>query len=228
MNPISRLADVKSQWFQDNFPGSNLELGPERTVVVLHTTEGFSWPTYAGGGTAPHLTGLPPLFSIKGLRLRKGKWRQHFPFNKSSRALANTSGGVETNTLNAIQIELIGTCDPANAVSWGGKKQYWAGKDYVYWPKATKVQLNFVARMLADIAEDTGLRLVTQVVWKAYPGSYGVGNPNRLSFAEWRDTVGVVGHQHVPENSHGDPGNLNVAYILQRARAINERRSSLP
>lgn len=226
---ISRLADVKTQWFQDNFPGATLNHGPERTVVVLHTTEGFGWPPYGGGATAPNLTGLPPLFSVKkGIRIRKGKWRQHFPLNKSSRALANASGGVETNTLNAIQLELIGTCDPANAVSWGGKKQYWAGKDYVYWPKATKVQLNFVARMLADIHEQTGLRLQTEVAFKAYPGSYGVNNSNRLSHPAWRKVTGVVGHQHVPENSHGDPGNIDIKYILRRARSIAERRSALP
>lgn len=226
---ISRLANIKEQWFQDNFPGATLNHGPDRTVVVLHTTEGFSWPTYNGGSTAPNLTGLPPLFNMKkGIRIRKGKWRQHFPLNKSSRALANKSGGVETNTLNAIQLELIGTCDPANAKSWGGKGVYWAGKDYVYWPKATKVQLNFVARMLADIHEQTGLRLLTEVKWAAYPGSYGEKNPNRLTFAQWRKTVGVVGHQHVPENSHGDPGDINITYILRRARSIAERRSALP
>ena len=219
---LSRLADVKTQWFQDRYPGATLNHGPERTVVVLHTTEGFSWPTYNGGSTAPNLTGLPPI------RLRRGKWRQHFPLNKSSRALANKSGGVETNTLNAIQIELIGTCDPKHRVSWDGKGVYKAGKDYVYWPEATKRQRNFVARMLADISEQTGMRLTTSVIWKAYPGSYGEKNPNRLTFAEWRNTVGVVGHQHVPENSHGDPGNINIFYMLDKARSIKERRGRRP
>lgn len=219
---LSRLADITSQWFQDNYPGADMDLGPERTVVVLHTTEGLTWPDYQGGATAPNLTGLPPM------RLRKGKWRQHFPLNKSSRALANLAGGVETNTLNVIQIELIGTCDPKNVKSWGGQGKYFAGKDYVFWPLATKRQKNFVARMLADISEQSGLRLVTPVIWRPYPSSYGDSAPQRLSFAAWRTTTGVVGHQHVPENSHGDPGALDISYILQKARAIKERRGRRP
>lgn len=226
---ISRLADVKSQWFQDNFPGATMALGAERAVAVIHTTEGFSWPTYQGGATAPNLTGLPPLFSIKnGVRLRRGKWRQHFPLNKSSRALANQSGGVETNTLNVIQIELIGTCDPKHQKSWDGKGHYLAGRDYVFWPAATRAQLNFVARMLADISEQTGLRLQAPVVFKAYPGSYGQSNANRLSGEEWKNTTGVVGHQHVPENSHGDPGNIDISRILRKSRKIKERRGKRP
>lgn len=219
---LSRLADVKSQWFQDNFPGATMDLGPQRTVAVLHTTEGLSWPTYEGGATAPNLTGLPPI------GLRRGKWRQHFPFNKSSRALANLPGGVETNTLNAIQIELIGTCDPKHADSWDDKGLYFAGKDYVFWPKATKRQKNFVARMLADISEQTGLRLTAPKEFLPYPRSYGSQAGNRLSFESWRQTTGVVGHQHVPENNHGDPGNLDVEYILKKARKIKERRGRRP
>lgn len=218
---ISRLADIKTQWFQDNYPGADMALGPDRTVVVLHTTEGLSWPTYNGGTTAPNLTGQPPL------GLSKGKWRQHFPFNKSSRALANLSGGVETNTLNAVQIELIGTCDPKHRVSWDGQGRYFAGKHYVFWPAATKRQKNFVARMLADISEQTGLRLVAPKQFISYPTSYGNG-PSRLSADEWRKAVGVYGHQHVPENSHGDPGNLDVEYILAKARKIKERRGRKP
>ncbi|MFD3560872.1 hypothetical protein ACFWVU_14500 [Streptomyces sp. NPDC058686] len=45
--------------------------------------------------------------------------RQHFPANMSSRALVNRNGGVETNTLNVVQIELVGTCVK------GGPGLYW-------------------------------------------------------------------------------------------------------
>lgn len=203
-------ADTRTQWFYDNYPGSPLNLGPKTMVVVLHTTEGFSWPSYSGGATSPNYTGLAPLKGISS-----GKWRAHHPDERSSRALRNDSGGVETNTLNAEQIELIGTCDPRNSRTWYGKT---AGKDYIFWPEATDGQLDFVAELLADFHKRHGLRLVAPQPFRAYPGSYGEDNPNRLTFSEWRNAVGVVGHQHVPENSHGDPGNIDIDRILSLAK----------
>jgi hypothetical protein len=203
-----RWADKKSQWFQDDFPGSVLHLNKDTMVAVLHTTETAGWPGYEGGATAPNYTGMPPI----GLRL--GKWRAHFPDERSSRALRNLLNGVETNTLNAVQFELIGTCDPAHKVSWGKLK---AGKDYVYWPDATKRQLRFVGRILASMSYRHGLQLKAPKKFLPYPESFG-DNGVRMTFSEWHNSVGVYGHQHIPENVHGDPGNINIGYILQYAR----------
>ena len=200
------LADASSQWFQDTHPGATLELSPETLVVVLHTTEGFDWPGYGGGDSAPNYT-YKPGFN------ERGRWRAHFPDEKSSRALRNLSGGVETNTLNAIQVELIGTCDPAHRNTWSGKV---AGRDYVYWPEATAGQLRDVALFLADLHKRHGLRLRAPKPFIAYPASYGE-HDERMTFAEWRNVTGVVGHQHVPENSHGDPGNIAIGAILRMA-----------
>lgn len=202
-------ADTRTQWFQGKYPGSNLRLSAATAVLCIHTTEGTSWPSYNGGSSAPHYTFQPPVGS------RKAVWRAHFPDEKSSRALRNLSGGVETNTLNTIQVELIGTCDPSKAKTWGSRK---AGRDYVYWPNASEAQLRAVARFVADLHKRHGLQLVMPKEFIAYPSSYG-NSRVRMSFAEWRSAVGVVGHQHVPENSHGDPGSLNVRRILELARA---------
>lgn len=207
----------KKQWFQSKYPGANLTLKPSTMVVVLHTTEGIAFPTYNEGPTAPNYTGRPPMGD------EPGEWRAHFPDNKSSRALQNKPGGVETNTLNAVQIELLGTCDPRNAKSWAGGGQYIAGKHYVYWPDATKKQLRWLCRLLAYFNKEYGLVLEAPKPFIAYPGSYG-NTKVRLSFDEWHKTVGVVGHQHIPENSHGDPGNINIKYVLKRARLRRERQ----
>jgi hypothetical protein len=213
-----RNADSRTQWFQDNFPGADLKLGPKTMVEVIHTTEGTTWPDYEGGATAPNLTGLPPLGD------RRGQWRAHFPDEKSSRALRNEAGGVQTNTLNAHQIELIGTCDPRNAKRWGGSSRTRiAGRDYVYWPDATERQLRWLARMLADLHIRHGLRLVAPARFLPYPASYGA-NGVRLSARQWSNITGVVGHQHVPENSHGDPGNIDMGFVLEFARKHVERR----
>lgn len=213
-----RAADPKPQWFQDNYPGSTMHIKPDNLVVVLHTTEGTSWPDYNGGSTAPNYTGMPPLgepYMKSGFV--KGAWRVHFPDDKSSRALRNESGGVETNTQNAIQIELIGTCDPRNAKRWGGtSRSRVAGVDYVYWPDASARQRQWVARILADLHRRHGLKLVAPKEFLPYPKSYG-NNGVRLTSKEWALSAGVYGHQHMPENSHGDPGNIKIDDILARA-----------
>jgi hypothetical protein len=170
-------------------------------VVVLHSTEGNGWPAYAGGSVAPTLT----LWAVAPGDVR---WRQHFPVNESARALMNKAGGVQTNTAGAVQVELVGTCDPTshrNNPSW------------MYWPEAPDWALAAVATFLAWMRAEWGLPLQsTTRPWLAYPSSYG-NSAARMSFGEWQSFSGVCGHQHVPENDHGDPGNLPIARILSLA-----------
>jgi hypothetical protein len=200
---------TKEQWYQDDYPGADMHLTHGTMVAALHTTEGMGWPSYRGGSIAPNYTGMPPI------GFRRGHWRVHFPDEKSSRALENDPGGVETNTMNVVQFELIGTCDPAHEVSWGKLR---AGRDYVYWPKANGRQRRWLARILADMHRRHGLNLHPQVEFKAYPLSYGSDNGVRLTFEQWHKFAGVLGHQHVPENVHGDPGNIAIRSILYWAR----------
>ena len=199
-----RFADDQSQWFADDWPGDKLELTADTAVTVLHTTESTSWPDYDGGAKAPHYTVLPDLVN------RRLKWRAHFPDEMSSRALRNEAGGVETNTLNCVQVEMIGTCDPAHRERWGTKV---AGKDYLFWPEAPTWALLGIARFLVDQNQRHGLALKS-LRFKPYPASFGTDNGVRMTFAQWRNFVGVCGHQHVPENTHGDPGDIDIIKIL--------------
>ncbi|MEU6661271.1 hypothetical protein [Streptomyces sp. NPDC046821] len=193
-------------WHQKTWGGSAME----SNVVVWHTTEGTSVPSYNGGREAPNFTAAPD-FKAKKLR-----WYQHFDFDTSSRALVNKSGGVETNTLNAVQVELVGTCDPNTHKRWGST------------PHLYSAELpDWVVRDLAAFAkwahDQHGVPLTARPVWLAYgkdsrrpgvsPASYGA-SPARMSFAEWNGFKGHCGHQHVPENDHGDPGAFPMAAIL--------------
>jgi len=208
---VYALADTKTQWFADRWSGSQLNLTPDTEVVVAHTTESPSWPDYDGGAKAPNYTADP---NIARKRL---DWRAHFPDEMSSRALKNLAGGVETNTLNAVQVELVGTCAPANAKSWGGQGKLLAGRDYIYWPEAPEWALQGLADFLADQHDRHGLVLRT-LEFQPYPASFGArGGTNhvRMTFEQWRTFAGVCGHQHVPENDHGDPGALNMAHVLE-------------
>lgn len=199
------------QWFAARYPGATMR----PNVVVWHTTETGTWPGYAGGSTAPH-------FSIMVDAKRKVLLiRQHFPTTMSARALRNLSGGVETNTLNAIQVELIGTCTTAYRDRYG----------YFYWPDAPEWVLRELAAFMVSLHKahpDYPLRDAAPRGWKPYPSSYANGAGQRMTFAEWRAAKGNVGHQHVPENVHGDPGNLRMDLMVAYALALLNPKAPEP
>jgi hypothetical protein len=190
-------ADTRTQWFADNYRGSTID----PNCGCLHTTETTDWPSYSGGATAPNLTGKP---DCRGKRIL---WRQHYPDEMSARALQNDAGGVETNTANVVQVELIGTCDPGTRDRWRreGRKQ---DEDFIFWPEAPEWALREVAALVADYHKRHGIKIDGPAKWLPYPSSYGQSNPNRMTFTEWHKFYGWCGHQHVPENDHGDPGAL--------------------
>ncbi|MFD3514936.1 peptidoglycan-binding protein [Streptomyces sp. NPDC058657] len=175
---------------------------------VIHTTEGTSLPSYGDGASAPNITARP------NFAQKKLDFFQHYPFNRSARALVNASGGVETNTEGAIQIELIGTCDPQYKSTWNGAK---AGQDYIYWPSAPEWALDGLAAFMAWQYRNNGVALAGPSTWLAYPSSYGATKA-RMSGSAWTRFVGWCGHAHVPENLHGDPGNLDFAKVLALAK----------
>lgn len=180
--------------------GSDMEVN----VVVWHSTEGTSLPTYGGGASAPTLTAVPD-FKAKKLR-----WYQHFPFDESARALVNKPGGVETNTLNVAQVEVVGTCDPATHKKWGKTP-------HLYMPELPDWAIRDLAAFALWANDKHKVPLTSGVKFKAYPDSYG-NDPVRMTFAEWTRFKGHCGHQHVPENDHGDPGAFPMDEILAKAR----------
>lgn len=170
----------------------------EPALIVLHSTEGGGYPsatTYRSGRSAPHLTVDP----------RERTARQHYPLTEAAWALA-APAGVSTNTLGAVQVEIIGTCDPRRA----GRPSVLTFDDG---------DLTYLAGILRAIADATGIPLASSVEWVGYPSSYGA-NGARLTAAQWATYRGVLGHQHVPGNTHGDPGTLNVARLLELAGGV--------
>jgi len=196
-------------WYASKYAGDAMEVN----VVVLHTTEGRTLPDYDGGAVAPTLTAVPD-FAAKKLR-----WYQHFPIDTSARALVNLPGGVETNTNNVCQLEMVGTCDPATRTEWvkAGKRQ---NVDFIYWPEAPDWALQGVAEFLAWMHEKHGVPLTGPSSWPAYPSSYGASNGVRMNDAQWNAFKGVCGHMHVDENLHGDPGAIDFAHLLALAKGI--------
>lgn len=210
---------------QTHFYGSGTFSGSDMEVNcgVVHTTEGRTLPTYADsqgrrGALAPTVTGVPDIAA------KKIRWYQHYDVDESARALANKLGGVQTNTSNAFQIELVGTCDDSKKTTWSGKK---VGVDYLHWPTAPDWALAEVAWLVRWLHDYHNVPLACVKDWLAYgkdsrrpgvtPASYGA-SPARMTFTQWNDFTGWCGHQHVPENEHGDPGSMNFARVLELAR----------
>lgn len=190
----------------ENFAPSDAggHLGPV-TVGVLHTTESTRFVpapnSYFGHGNYPHFT------------VWEDRVWQHISIRKAAKALANRTGGVQTNKEGCIQIEVIGQA--ANP-GWSDKT------------KAT------VAALMRWIESQTQIPRACGVTFKAYPASYGA-NGVRLSAERWVGYAGWLGHQHVPENSHGDPGAIDIGALLGAAPvapelvgAIKAKYDSLP
>lgn len=184
------------------YSGSDMEVN----CGVIHTTEGPTLYDYNGGGSAPTVTAVP---DFAGQRL---VWHQHFDIDESARALVNAAGGVSTNTANAFQIELVGTCDPATHTKWTSQ-----GTKHIYWPEPPAWAVRDLAWLMRWLRDQHGIPLTGATEWMAYPASYGASRV-RMSFDQWRNFTGWCGHQHVPENDHGDPGALPFARILAAAR----------
>jgi hypothetical protein len=187
-------------WYGAKYPGSAME----SNVIVWHTTEGTSLPSYDGGSQAPNFTAKPNWVA------KKLDWFQHFDFDVSSRALVNKVGGVETNTLNVVQVEIVGTCDPATHNRWGSTP-------HLYSPELPDWAIRDLAAFAKWAHDQHGVPLTSGATFKAYPGSYGA-NGVRMSSTQWDNYTGHCGHQHVPENDHGDPGALPIAVILAAAK----------
>ncbi|MFD8088601.1 hypothetical protein [Streptomyces malaysiensis] len=187
-------------WYQSAWGGDSME----SNVIVWHTTEGTSLPSYSGGAQAPNFTAVP---DFKNKRL---VWHQHFDFDTSSRALVNKAGGVETNTLNVCQVEIVGTCDPSTHKKWGSTQ-------HLYTPDLPDWVIRDLAAFAKWAHDQHGVPLSSSVTFKAYPGSYG-SNGVRMTAAKWNDYRGHCGHQHVPENDHGDPGLFPMGAVLDRAK----------
>lgn len=171
-------------WYQKAYPGSTMTVN----TVVWHSTESVSRPGYIGGSVAPTLTAVPD-FAKKKLT-----WFQHFDFDVSARALVNTPGGVETNTLNVAQVEIVGTCDPATHKKWTAAKTF-----HLYMQDLPDWALRDLAAFVKWAHSEHGVPPASGLEFRAYPSSYGATGV-RMTNAQWLKFRGHCGHQHVPEN----------------------------
>lgn len=177
------------EWLQGNSAGT---YSTPVDKLLIHTTEGGSISgavaAYQANNSWPHLT--------VDCRYGKVPWRVgHLDLSVPARALRNEAGGVETNRDGVIQIEVVGSATDPAAINWD-----WFG-EHVAWPICVAMNIPWTST----------------VSWVAYPASYGRVAPQRLPGHAWTAYTGILGHQHAPENSHGDPGAIPIDRVLAAA-----------
>ena len=181
---------------QGNDSGRWSSTDVDAAKIVLHRTEGGSIEgavqAYRGHNSWPHCT-VDPV---------KRRRAQHVPLSRPARALRNTSRQGETNRDRRVfQVEIVG----------------WSAQS----PAMTTDQLDWLGtEVIGPLARATGTPLVTTVVFHGPDAGWTLAVESarqRLDPPAYDSYRGILGHQHVPENTHWDPGALNVGRIITAA-----------
>jgi hypothetical protein len=163
--------------------------GPKR--LVLHTTEGWSIESALSAYRAKTIA---PQFTVDFVARR---WLQHVDTDRAASAMANLSGGVQTNRDGAVQMEIVGFA--------------------AYTQDISDMDLRWLGQILRLICEREGIDLNNH---PAFVGTEAgtiatTTAPQRMSYTAWENFNGVCGHQHVPENHHWDPGRFPYDRMLE-------------
>jgi hypothetical protein len=159
--------------------------------LVLHSTEGN---TVAGAVAAYWSSGSWPHFTVDP---GAGRRSQHYDTGTAARALMHPPLSPATNGANAIQIEIVGYA--ANTI-----------------PHLTDDELDWLALDVVNPIRAVCPFRLDAPAFVPYPASYGIG-AQRFTWNQWALFAGICGHEHVPGNDHGDPGQINVARIIATA-----------
>jgi len=112
---------------------------------------------------------------------------QHVDTDVASRALRNPAGGVQTNRWHAVQIELV-----ARAAS-----------------EKSRALLTNAAALARWIEQ-------THSIPRTWPAGWPATSPGgcHRDATIWRARGGHYGHCHVPENTHWDPGSMDMFLLM--------------
>lgn len=123
-----------------------------------------------------------------------GKCIQYIGLSQFGKALRHPGGTPETNRAGCIQVELVGFARET--------------------PKWTTAQLKKVAALACLI--EHRVNVPRHARGKFAPGAA------RLSARVFPDAAGHLGHMHVPNNDHVDPGALNIEKVFDLMDALTK------
>ncbi len=186
------ITDGMTGYVKDPAIGSSYQLGDSAhngqystggpNKITLHSTDGG--PGDGNSGLALYGndgSGIYPAhFTIN---LKDKKVFQHLPITKPSDAVKSHDDSA------GVQIEIIGFSDSHTDSSY-----YLLNED-----NFGDEEWAYLGELLNAISSETGIPLTTSVDW---------ANPSRLSSGDFKSYQGILGHMHVPDNDHTDPGNI--------------------
>jgi hypothetical protein len=170
-------------------PGGTVDESAPPTGVV-HTIEGD-----LNSGLGVFRTHYAPHFTLDGERII-----QLVPLGTMAAALENHPGGVETNSITRVQIEVAGH----------SKEEPWMFDG----PTSEAF-----ADLLATLATAAEIPLERPFPDEMPAKPWATYDFARRSAGKWGHVAGWYGHVEVPENAHWDPGALKWSEILERAKA---------
>jgi len=157
------------------------------SVLVLHSTEGSTFAgarrTLFANNSMSHWLGDPAT----------GEFEELVDPSGPARSLRNLSGGVETNNRGSVyQLEIVGFAATIGRTGTEGYPDQWY-RQLGEWVKTICNRHGILRRFPYPFVGQSG---------------YGRNGVARLTNRQWQEVAGIVGHQHVPENTHWDPGNI--------------------
>lgn len=155
---------------------------------VLHTTEGN---TAADAIAEFRKRNVWPHFTIEPATERV---IQHYTLSRAARALANPTG-VHTNDSRAIQIEIVGRAAQA--------------------PLFTPDELAFIRGVMLRIEAQVPIARRSRLTFVPSAAlTRTVRLKDKSERSAWARFAGWCGHQHVPGNTHWDPGAIDIATLV--------------
>ena len=176
--------------------------------IVLHTTETNRLPGYGDGAAAPHFTiGVGDPGSLTGEPLGVVRVWQHISLDRTAYALRHPPGTPETNHMGAhcIQIECV--------TYIGDQLDYGIVGNKGILPTPLIEALTGLVREIVTAVGDINVTEVPDL-WSS-SGSAGADAKQRFADEEWQNFNGICGHEHVPHNTHWDPGAFDIASLVK-------------
>lgn len=178
--------------------------------LLIHDTEGTS---IAGAVAAYRDKKSWPTYTVD---CRKRLIARHLPDTVAARSLRNDPGGADQTNKDGsihIQIEVVGFANNRDGSMFGSRADAeWFGREVV-----------------GPLCRQHDIPIQCPLPWVRYPDSAGEGASQRLSSAAWDAYSGICGHQHAPDNDHGDPGGIGswMVIVLTAARQGDDWMSAL-
>jgi hypothetical protein len=158
---------------------------------VLHTIEGS-----LESGLGVFRQHYAPHFALERSRIV-----QLVPLGTMGAALENRPGGVETNSITRVQIEIGGH---SSVQPWECDRQ-------------TEEAL---ADLLATLVQAAEIPLERPFPDEMPPLPWATTSFERRKAGTWGRVPGWYGHVEVPENEHWDPGAFRWSKLIERAKAL--------